>query len=189
MSIDTLRARAVGWLWLAAWCTTLYLVASPWRALGGLESERLRWLEWFVLMTGLAMGYTLGRVARETALEGRVRTYVALLRAALYPPALATAAALVLLTIAGERDGPIGVVVTAFLSYWAGLDVASAALPLMQGERWSPTFRGASGGPSSSRRTPRFPPRRRAARGEGLETGAGSVAGRTGRSRAASERP
>jgi hypothetical protein len=43
---------------------------------------------------------------------------------------------LIALSIVGER-GPIGVVATAFLSYWAGLDVAFGAVPLMEGRSYA----------------------------------------------------
>jgi hypothetical protein len=37
------------------------------------------------------------------------------------------------LTALGRRDS-VGVVVTAFLAYWAGLDLAFGAVPLMEGK-------------------------------------------------------
>jgi hypothetical protein len=131
-----LRRRAAGTLWLAAWCGVLWAVAAPWRNLGGLESERLRWLEWCVLTVGLALGFTMGRLARDWAVAGAGRTHARALRVALYPPAIVAAAALVVLSVTGER-GPVGVVATAFLSYWAGLDVAFGAVPLMEGKPYA----------------------------------------------------
>jgi hypothetical protein len=110
----------------------LYAVAAPWRELGGIVDERLRWLEWFVLVTGLAVGFTTGRFGRDVAGSGTGRAHVHLLRFLLYPFALLTVVALLTLTLLGERD-PVGVVVTAFLAYWAGLDLAFGALPLMEG--------------------------------------------------------
>jgi hypothetical protein len=128
--------RAAGAAWLAAWCGVLWAVAAPWRNLGGLESERLRWLEWWVLSAGIALGFTMGRGARDWARSGVGRTHALALRVALYPPGLVACVALVALAIAGER-GPVGVVATAFLSYWAGFDVAFAAVPLMEGESYA----------------------------------------------------
>jgi hypothetical protein len=122
-----------GTAWLAAWCGALWLVASPWRNLGGIESERLRWLEWWALCAGVALGFTIGRGTRDWLLSGLGRTHAMALRVALYPPALVTALALIALSIAGER-GPIGIAATAFLSYWAGFDAAVGAVPLMEGE-------------------------------------------------------
>jgi hypothetical protein len=128
-----LRRRVAGALWLSAWCALLYLVAAPWRELGGLVSERLRWLEWFVLWNGLAVGYVLGRAARDMVTDGSGRTYAGLMRVMLYPPLAVSAMGLVLLTLRGQRD-PVGVVVTALLAYWAGMDVAFGAVPLLEGK-------------------------------------------------------
>jgi len=125
--------RVAGWAWLTAWCGVLWAVAAPWRNLGGLESERLRWLEWWVLCSGIALGFTLGRGARDWARSGVGRTHARALRVALYPPGIVAAIALVCV---GER-GPVGVVATAFLSYWAGFDVAIGAVPLMEGASYA----------------------------------------------------
>jgi hypothetical protein len=127
-----LARRAAGFLWLLAWMVLLYAVAAPWRDLGGIVDERLRWLEWFVLVTGLSVGFITGRFGRDVAGPGSGRAHVHLLRFLLYPFALLTVLALFALTLLGERD-PVGVVVTAFLAYWAGLDLAFGALPLMEG--------------------------------------------------------
>jgi len=123
--------RAAGALWLTVWCAVLWAVAAPWRNLGGLESERMRWLEWWALCTGVALGYTMGRGVRERVLSGPGRTYARALRFALYPPGVVATLALVALSVTGER-GAVGIVATAFLSYWAGLDVAFGAVPLME---------------------------------------------------------
>lgn len=131
-----LLRRAAGAAWLAAWCGVLFAVAAPWRALGGLESERLRWLEWWSLSAGVALGFSMGRGARAWAASGAGRTHAQALRVALYPPALVATAALVALSVAGER-GPVGVVATAFLAYWAGMDVAFGAVPLMEGRSYA----------------------------------------------------
>lgn len=128
--------RVAGTAWLAAWCTVLWALAAPWRNLGGLESERLRWLEWWALCSGVALGFTLGRGVRDWVRSGVGRTYARALRLALYPPGIVAAIALVALSFVGER-GPVGVVATAFLSYWAGLDVAFGAVPLMEGRSYS----------------------------------------------------
>lgn len=127
--------RVAGTLWLLAWCAVLYAVAAPWRQLGGLESERLRWMEWWALFGGVTLGFGIGREVRTWALSGLGRTYARALRVVFYPPVAMTAIALVALSFHGER-GPVGVVATAFLSYWAGLDVAFGAVPLMEGRSW-----------------------------------------------------
>jgi hypothetical protein len=135
-SFAHVRRRVAGLLWLAAWCGVLWAVAAPWRRLGGLESERLRWLEWWSLSAGVALGFTMGRIARDRAESEAGRTHARALRVALYPPAIVAVAALVALSASGER-GPVGVVATAFLSYWAGLDVAFGAVPLMEGKSYA----------------------------------------------------
>jgi hypothetical protein len=127
--------RSAGFLWLLAWAVVLYLVAAPWRHLGGLVDERLRWLEWFVLLAGLTVGFAIGRHAREFAGPGTGRTHVGVLRLLMYPMAGLTALGLITLTLLGMRD-PVGVVVTAFLAYWAGLDLAFGAVPLMEGKQY-----------------------------------------------------
>jgi hypothetical protein len=128
--------RVAGLAWLIAWCAVLWAVAAPWRNLGGLESERLRWLEWWALCSGIALGFTLGRGVRDWAQSGVGRTHARALRIALFPPGLVAALALIALSIVGER-GPVGVVATAFLSYWAGFDVAFGAVPLMEGRSYA----------------------------------------------------
>jgi hypothetical protein len=128
--------RLAGAAWLAAWCGVLWAVAAPRRQLGGLESERLRWLEWWSLCAGIALGFTMGRGMRDWVRSGVGRTHARALRVALYPPGLVAAIALVALSAGGER-GPVGVVATAFLSYWAGLDVAFGAVPLIEGRSYA----------------------------------------------------
>lgn len=128
--------RIAGTAWLAAWCGVLWAVAAPWRNLGGLESERLRWLEWWALCAGIALGLTMGAGARDWARSGVARTHALALRVALYPPGIVAAIALVALASVGER-GPVGVVATAFLSYWGGFDAAFGAVPLMEGKSYA----------------------------------------------------
>ncbi len=130
--VTRLARRLVGFVWLATWTMVLWLVGSPWRNLGGLVDERLRWLEWLVLMTAVPVGLTVGTFAREAAGPGTGRTHIGLLRFLLYPVGALTACALIGLVVLGQRDA-IGVAVTAFLAYWAGLDLAFGAVPLMHG--------------------------------------------------------
>jgi len=125
--------RMAGWMWLTGWALVLYLFVTPWSELGGLVSERLRWLEWFVLGTAFMVGCTVGGTGRDAARPGTGRTHATLLRRLLYPPAAGTAVALLVLKILEEPDVS-GVVVTGFLAYWAGFDIAFAAFPLMHGE-------------------------------------------------------
>lgn len=128
--------RLLGYAWLGAWVAVLWVFVDPWRHLGGIESEWLRWLEGWALTTGLILGGLIGRFAREAAVGVVGRTHAALLRYVLYPPAAIAAIALVALRVA-EEAGPIGVVATAFLAYWAGLDMTFGALPLMEGRDYA----------------------------------------------------
>ncbi len=130
--------RALGALWLAGWIAALYLFVDPWRHLGGVESEWLRWLEGWALVTGIVLGFLLGRFGRDGTFAPAERSHVSLLRFGLYPPAAIAAIALVALRMVGE-SGPIGVVATAFLAYWAGLDIAFGAVPLMEGNDYALT--------------------------------------------------
>jgi hypothetical protein len=127
------KRRLAGFAWLLIWTAVLYAVAAPWRDLGGVVGERLRWLEWFVLITGLSVGFTAGRFGRDLAAPGTGRSHAGTLRFLLYPLAGLTAFGLIALTALDRRD-PVGVVVTAFLAYWAGLDLAFGAVPLMEGK-------------------------------------------------------
>ncbi len=133
MSGTKVLRKLAGWMWLSAWIALLYTVAAPWRDLGGVEDERLRWLEAAVLLTGLCLGFTLGCLGRRTVRSTRGQAYARLLRWALIPPAALTALAIAALTALGAR-GPAAVVVTALLAYWAGLDLAFGAVPLMEGD-------------------------------------------------------
>ena len=128
--------RGAGWLWTAAWVGVLYLVTYPWKHLGGLVSEQLRWTEWFVLGIGFIAGSTVGVFCRDAARPGTGRSHASLLRFVWLPVAATTAAAMLTLVCVGQRDA-IGVVLTAFLAYWAGLDLSIGAVPLMQGRSYS----------------------------------------------------
>ena len=124
--------RIAGLLRLLGWAAALYLVASPWRELGGLIAERVRWLGWFVLYSGVVLGFALGDFIREARPPETLRDHWRLLRRMLYLPAALTAAWLVVLQTLGQRDAA-GVVFTAFLAYSAGIDVALGAMPWMEG--------------------------------------------------------
>ena len=127
------RRRIAGFLWLLVWMLVLYLVAAPWRGLGGVVDERIRWLEAFVLWNGLVIGFVIGRFGRDAVMAGHGRTHAGLLRFLLYPPGVLAVAGLLVLTALGER-GAAGVLVSALLAYWAGLDLAFGAVPLMEGK-------------------------------------------------------
>lgn len=134
--VRAFRRRAAGYAWLVLWTAVLWIFVDPWRRLGGIESEWLRWLEGWALATGLILGALIGRFARDAATGIVGRTHAALLRYVLYPPAAIAAIVLVALRV-NEEPGPIGVVATAFLAYWAGLDLTFGALPLMEGKDYA----------------------------------------------------
>ncbi len=121
-----------GAAWLLVWAAILWTFAAPWRKLGGLVDERLRWLEYAALFSALSVGLTIGGAGREAAESGRGRTHAGFLRRALYPVGVSTAATLVAFQCLDWRDGA-GIVASAFLAYWAGLDLAFGAFPLMAG--------------------------------------------------------
>jgi hypothetical protein len=154
------RRRAAGAAWLLLWLVALHVVTDPWRHLGGLVDEYLRWLEWFVLGCGASLGFTAGQFVRDSMEQG-TRSHVQALRVLLYPPAILAAAELLALRAMGEHHS-IGVVVTALLAYWCGLDLACGVVPLLKGEPYSfrdtpeasrgrPVRSGADGLPSPGR--------------------------------------
>lgn len=131
---------------VASWLVVLHTVTNPWRSLGGLVDERVRWLEWVVVPVGIALGATAGRSGREAG--------GASVRLLLYPPGVAAALALAALESVGEADR-IGVVLTVLLSYGFGLDLVLGAAPLLEGRG----FPGAAGR-SARAGSPRPPDRR-----------------------------
>jgi hypothetical protein len=131
-----LLRRGAGWIWILVWGVVLWNVAAPWRDLGGLVDERLRWLERFVLGAGSVVGWQVGAWGRRAARPGAGRSHAGLLRWLLWPLAGLGAAGMAALHFAGNPD-PIGVVLTALLSYWAGLDLAFGAWPLVRGQPYS----------------------------------------------------
>lgn len=132
------RRRMAGLIWLSVWMMVLYLVVAPWWDLGGLVDERLRWLEWFVLSSGLSTGLFIGRSGRRLAVTRTGHVHLMFLRAFLYPMAILTAILLICLAATGHR-GPVGIALTAFLAYWAGMDLSYCAVPLLDGRQYSLT--------------------------------------------------
>ena len=131
--------RLTGWIWVATWCGLLWLAHAPWLELGGVVSERLRWMERAVLGAGLLLGWLVGDSARHAARRREGWSHARLLGPLWVPPGMLVAAALVVLRLRGAW-APIGVVTNAWLAYWAGLDIALAAWPLVAGRRYR--FRG-----------------------------------------------
>jgi hypothetical protein len=117
---------------LFGWIVVLWAVGEPGRHLGGLVDERLRWLEWFAPMTILPIGFTIGAFGRDAAGPGTGRTHAGLMRFLLYPAGALAAAGLIVLEFTGRQD-PVALVVQTFLAYWAGLDLAFGAVPLIRG--------------------------------------------------------
>ena len=124
--------RVAGAAWCTIWLLLLWAVLAPWDHLGGIVSQRLRWLERFALAFGLIAGTTAGGYARDACRPGSGRTHRRLLRVLLLPQALVAAVALMRLAAADHEPG-IGIVTTAFLSWWAGVDMAIGAWPLLGG--------------------------------------------------------
>ncbi len=129
------RRALAGLLWCAAWGTLLWAIDRPWRDLGGLVHERVRWLQTLVLFVGLLAGHAVGEIARTRAIE-RSAVHARMLRLILYPLLAAAAAATAVLEALGESDLLL-IVVTGTASYWAGLDAGFAAFPLIRGEPYS----------------------------------------------------
>ncbi|MBD3868058.1 MAG: hypothetical protein IFK94_08030 [Acidobacteria bacterium] len=125
--------RLLGWVWFLAWCSIVYLVASPWRELGGIVDERLRWFHRFSLCMGFAAGAIAGNHGRETG-AGRGPAYRRRwYRAAWYPLATVTAVLMVALALSPPREGEIGILLTAFLASWAGIDSGWSIYPMLHG--------------------------------------------------------
>jgi hypothetical protein len=95
--------------WVALWVGLLWAVMRPWSDLGGIVSERARWLQRLALGAGLALGTTLGGL---DVFRGR-------LRALLYPPSLVCATSLVWFRLRGAEEA-VGIAVVFWLSYTAG---------------------------------------------------------------------
>lgn len=104
---------------IAIGCVALGVVAWPWRHLGGIVGERLRWLERFALVSAVWLGLCAAAWCRP-APDGPRGGWARPLRSLFYPPAIATAAGMLVLWAAGETD-PIGVLLTALVAYGLGV--------------------------------------------------------------------
>ncbi len=105
----------------AAWAGLLYAVAQPWSSLGGLVDERFRWWEWFVVWILPAVGFALAGLVRDLVPQASIRRL-------LYPALGPAGLAITLLAWLGQRE-LVGIVVTAWLAYSAGVDVAWNVAP------------------------------------------------------------
>jgi len=111
-----------GWTRLAAWLAALDVVTDPWRSLGGLVDERLRWTALVAGAVAVALGVT---AARSGSAAGDL-----CLRPLLVPPAAASALAFVALWAVGERDA-VSAVLTVGVSWTFGVDLVAGAVPLL----------------------------------------------------------
>jgi hypothetical protein len=126
--------RCCGALSTAISIGLVWALARPWQDLGGLVSERLRWLENWVTLTGAVVGFTLARAAEELGSPDRPARVGRLLSALLYPVALAATGSLLVLEVRGAEEAA-SIVTSALVSYGAGVVHALVGLPLLQGRR------------------------------------------------------
>lgn len=104
---------------MLVWCAH-----APWRDLGGIVDERVRWAERAALVTAIWIGLVVGDRARERpALR---------LRPALWPPTAAAAVVSAALQLAG-RPWWATIVAGAWLGYVAGVDTGAAVARLLDG--------------------------------------------------------
>ncbi len=130
------RRRLVGWLWIGAWLTVLTSVHAPWSDLGGIVSERTRWIERVTLGTCAIFGAFAGAVGRERSTRPGGPSHAALVRWIWIPPAAAAAAVAAVAALAGRWAETL-IALVGILSYWAGLDAAFGAWPLACGAPYS----------------------------------------------------
>jgi hypothetical protein len=112
----------------------------PWHELGGTLSERMRWLERVVLGAAFVVGCFVGAYVRDRASSLGGRSHLDSLRRVWIPPAAISAAVLVTLQCVGQWPW-ILLVLTGFVAYWAGLDAAVGAWPLVRGDVSRPAGR------------------------------------------------
>jgi len=130
------RRRLLGWIWIGAWLALLAAVHSPWTDLGGIVSERLRWIERATLGGGGILGVLVGASGRALACRPGGPSHAAQVRWLWVPPGTATAAVVVGADVAGDWAVSL-VALVGFLAYWAGLDVAFGAWPLTRCEPYT----------------------------------------------------
>ena len=130
-------ARLVGWSWLALWTVLLVVWDAPWQRLGGVLAEPARWGVRVVLFGATLSGFMVAAWARDVLGVRRRRSYLDVLRVVLLPVAAVLAAVLVYARVVGAW--PLSALAgTGLFGYWAGLDIALAAWPLMHGARFRP---------------------------------------------------
>jgi hypothetical protein len=120
--------RAQGWLRLGAWLVLLYAVHFPWDSLGGIVSERLRWMERFAIAGLFQVGCVIGSFADEARHRGQAATFWL----ALVTPLVVAMLALAVFEFRAEPYRGL-VVFNGVLSLCAGFDVRRAAWQRMHG--------------------------------------------------------
>lgn len=130
--------RSIGWIWLALWAAVIDLLHRPWHELGGLLSERMRWLERFVLGAAFLVGCFVGSFVRDAAQTARWRPHLDSLRFVWIPPASLVAVTLGVLHGLDLWPWTLLVLVS-FAAYWAGLDASVGAWPMARGRHYCPT--------------------------------------------------
>jgi len=138
--------QCVGWAWLLMWAAVLELVHRPWHELGGLLSERMRWLERFVLGAAFLAGCFIGSFVRDASQSVRGRPHLDSLRFVWIPPAALAAVTMAASWHLDQWPWTL-LVLTGFAAYWAGLDAAIGAWPLARGRHYSLTERIEADGP------------------------------------------
>jgi hypothetical protein len=120
------------------WAAVLDFLHRPWHELGGLLTERMRWLERFVLGAAFLVGCFVGSFVRDAAGSARGRPHLDSLRFAWIPPATWAALTMAVCHHLGHWPWTL-LVLAGFAAYWAGLDAAVGAWPLARGRDYSPT--------------------------------------------------
>jgi len=114
---------------IVLWAAILQAADRPWRELGGLLSERMRWLERIVLGGALVAGWVAGLPPPDDA--PRQPRSMLLRRIPWLAPGAVVALALVVLEICGLWKWVL-LLFAGWLAYWAGLDLAGGAWPLLR---------------------------------------------------------
>lgn len=127
-----MRVRhAAGLLWLCVWAVVLFEADRPWRELGGLLGERMRWLERFVLGSAFVVGCLVGTLARDATGDAESHRPIPLPRRAWLVPSLCVVVAMIGLESRGAWPWVL-LLLAGWLAYWCGLDVSRGAWPLLR---------------------------------------------------------
>jgi hypothetical protein len=125
------RRTIVGCVWLIGWAVLLGVAHRPWHELGGLISERMRWLERLVLGAGFVVGCFVGSWVRDSGRRVTGRPYAAWLCYVWVSPAALAATGMIVMSPIDWRWTLL--ILVALLSYSAGLDSTVGAWPLVTG--------------------------------------------------------